>query len=505
MVEGANELSAKPPLPQLRSSRSMTATPSRRTRDRQAVGFTNRPSSEQSSRSSTQMSARSSSSQGYRGGQRAPGSSDSRRPPLPARQFAGTMAGKLWEDRDLASKVREKILKRRVNVAPVLKEKAVNGYVSSSDMRDALRKLKIPLNEEETAFCAGAQHGEPDDYVDVRNFVDALRVPDFLDYDPMGQSKARESKSLKRLAFPPRPRPDQGMEGLEQTEEFHTTEGLNSPAKDSSRRPTGSASVGGTNVQGNEAKPRVLLNKRQARRHVKSLSAKLKEYGVSVLEMFRNIDHDGSGVIEKEEFEAELKKRTDLGVLQPQIDDVWSYIDKDGNNSINYLELVGALEDDATSSKNSSRPATGSRPGSKGSEDSGQRMSFGDPWAQGRGKRQAILPSDHFNVRTWRGQPPRATETILVPIEESFLHCPQWMQYSAVTLNNNWLMECTGQGKVQKTREAARLERKRQSWSRVDNLVAEREQKAQDLDAARISGLCRTRLQWMEGLKGPWA
>lgn len=55
----------------------------------------------------------------------------------------------------------------------------------------------------------------------------------------------RESKSLKRLAFPPRPRPDQGMEGLEQTEEFHTTEGLNSPAKDSSRRPTGSASVGG--------------------------------------------------------------------------------------------------------------------------------------------------------------------------------------------------------------------------------------------------------------------
>lgn len=41
--------------------------------------------------------------------------------------------------------------------------------------------------------------------------------------------------------------------------------------------------------------------------------------GVSVLEMFRNIDHDGSGVIEKEEFEAELKKRTDLGVLQPQV------------------------------------------------------------------------------------------------------------------------------------------------------------------------------------------
>lgn len=58
-------------------------------------------------------------------------------------------------------------------------------------MLQALRKLKIPLNEEETAFCAGAQHGEPDDYVDVRNFVDALRVPDFLDYDPMGQSKAR--------------------------------------------------------------------------------------------------------------------------------------------------------------------------------------------------------------------------------------------------------------------------------------------------------------------------
>eukprot|EP00961_Rhodomonas_salina_P196859 2657123-Rhodomonas_salina.11 len=34
MVEGANELSAKPPLPQLRSSRSMTATPSRLTTPR---------------------------------------------------------------------------------------------------------------------------------------------------------------------------------------------------------------------------------------------------------------------------------------------------------------------------------------------------------------------------------------------------------------------------------------------------------------------------------------
>ncbi len=88
---------------------------------------------------------------------------------------------------------------------------------------------------------------------------------------------------------------------------------------------------------------------------------------------------------------------------------------------------------------------------------------------------------------------------------ESFHHCPEWLQYSTVSLTNNWLMECTGQGKIQKTREAARLERKRQSWARVNELVAQREQKAQDLDAARLSGLCRTRLQWMSMLKGPWA
>mmetsp|Transcript_68576 Transcript_68576/g.143005 ORF Transcript_68576/g.143005 Transcript_68576/m.143005 type:complete len:482 (+) Transcript_68576:180-1625(+) len=481
MVEHAGSiLPPNIPLPKIGASRSVSGTPSRR--ERKAVGVTNRPSTVPSSQGSQRRPT--------------PQYDDTRNDERDA-PIRGTMASGDQEHNSFRRNVREKILMRRLNVGPYLREPSVNGYISSTQMREVLKKMHLGLNDKEMAFCCGAEEGQPDDFVDVTNFLHSLRVPDFDGYDPMGKSKLRETAFLRRTAAASRKRREELWSAQNTGNMPEKETSPCPPAENDERKSTAGSRLSSAGSMGFDGP-----NMRQARKHARQLSEKMKENGMTILEMFRKIDKDGSGIIEKSEFESELQKRGSLGMMQQQIDSVWKFIDKDGSNSINYLELLAAMETESTPR---SRRTTSSASSRSKMDGGGGGLTFGDPWAQSKGKRQPILPSDNFNVRTWRGQPARSTSDLVVPIRESFLHCPDWQQYHAVTLNNCWLMDGTGEGKIKKVRQEAKLERKRQNEARIKESVARREQQSDDLDAARLSGLCKTRLQWMSMLKGPWA
>eukprot|EP00960_Hanusia_phi_P013015 380376-Hanusia_phi.AAC.1 len=65
--------------------------------------------------------------------------------------------------------------------------------------------------------------------------------------------------------------------------------------------------------------------------------------GLSLIEMFKNIDKDGSGIIERSEFLKALESLQKKGFTKDEIENLWFEIDTDDSNSINYLEFMNAI------------------------------------------------------------------------------------------------------------------------------------------------------------------
>lgn len=118
-----------------------------------------------------------------------------------------TMARPGTGDKPLQRRVREKILKHRVNLGPVLRQHSQNdGFITPDGLRHALEGVpQLELNVEEMDFCTAAEEG-PEGKVNVRNFLDSLKVPDYDQYDPWGQSRFREQIYLgdRVSKIPPR-------------------------------------------------------------------------------------------------------------------------------------------------------------------------------------------------------------------------------------------------------------------------------------------------------------
>ena len=69
------------------------------------------------------------------------------------------------------------------------------------------------------------------------------------------------------------------------------------------------------------------------------LEAIMRQNGITMRDAFASFDQDGDGVITRSEFRSALRKLS-IGLSSTQIDDVLSYVDKDGDGRISFFEFV---------------------------------------------------------------------------------------------------------------------------------------------------------------------
>jgi len=96
------------------------------------------------------------------------------------------------EDMRTARRIVDKIRNRGLRLNVVFRKMDMNrdGYLSTSELRNALKTMNFDLTPDELAFCVGARPGEPDVFVDYRQFLDCFEERDFAeDYDPLGKRR----------------------------------------------------------------------------------------------------------------------------------------------------------------------------------------------------------------------------------------------------------------------------------------------------------------------------
>ena len=321
----------------------------------------------------------------------------------------GTMTRPATGDKTIAAQIREKILKNRLNLGPVLRQRAENGHIAPHDMKEVLARVpQLAFSEEELDFCSGADGEEP---IHIQDFMFNLRVPDYDDYDPWGKSKAREQLYLRNKVslIPPR---QFSRPSWEDPPAPVAQPAAKIPAEDDQE-----AQGGGTK------KPKRKPGAGIARRYLKQIGDEMDMKGVSLLDVFRKIDIDASGAIDQSEFEQAIEVIGVPGIQKQQMAFLFTNIDENDNGKVDIHELHMALsdaqaDDAATSSAGAtSRPST-FRPDSGGGGTSA-------PWVQRtKGSRlDAVLPPDHFNLRFRRSVvPPYATsETVLMLMAQNWL------------------------------------------------------------------------------------
>lgn len=303
-------------------------------------------------------------------------------------------------DKPLARQIRDKILKNRLNLGPVLRQKSDNGYITPHDMKHVLSAVpQLAFSEEELDFLAGADGGAP---VHVHDFMLELKVPDYDDYDPWGKSKAREQLFLRKKAsnLPPR----------------H----FNRPVSEEPPKPLvpsmgkkadeGEASPGG----GAPSKPKRKPGAGIARKYMRQINDEMEMKGVTLLDIFRKIDIDASGSIDQNEFEQAVEIIGVPGMQRQQMAFLFKNVDENNNGKVDIHELHMALMDSKNDDGAGSSAGATSRPSTFRPDDTGGGSAL--PWAQStRGTRlEAVLPPDHFNLRFRRSlMPPYATsETV---------------------------------------------------------------------------------------------
>jgi len=273
----------------------------------------------------------------------------------------------------------------------------------------------------------------PDNQIDVLEFLSSLDVPMYDDYDPWGKSKAREQLFLRNTASsaPPRNfsrhyfRVPEAPVAVKKKEEKKPQDEGEGPA---SKKP--------------KHKPGAGL----ARKYLRQIADEMDAKGVSLLDLFRKIDIDASGAIDKEEFGHACDMVGVHGLGKAQTDFMFDHVDENGNAKLDLHELQTALLDSQIDdASRSSASASGSRPSTFRPDDTqGLRQTAGSaaPWAQSKqGTRiDSIVPPDHFNLRFRRSlMPPYATsetvdlrallracrQCIITPVErEPFINAP---------------------------------------------------------------------------------
>ena len=403
------------------------------------------------------------------------------------RTTTGTMTRPSTSDKPLQRRVREKILRQRLNLGPVLRQHAEGAYINPDGLKKALSQLPQPqLTNEELDFCGGYDDG-PDSKILVMDFLESLAVPNYDDYDPWGKSRARETMHLhnRSRSVPTRQfsRPSFQVPKAQAFVAKHVVE-----AQD--EEDTGPT---------DPTKPKAKAGAAIARKYLKQIGDEMDKKGVTLLDIFRKIDIDGSGAIDQGEFERAIDVIGVPGMERQQMTFLFRNIDENDNGKLDIHELQSALLDsqltEAKESSGPSRPST-FRPDTGGGN--------AGPWAKaGNTRLAACLPQDHFNLRFRRSLvPPYATSETVVPMKNTFHFNPDHSRFSTVSLSNQWLIDGPGQGRdVKKAREEARIQRRRDVEARMRSLVESRERAVFDVDQARLGGLAGTRNRWINSLK----
>jgi len=379
------------------------------------------------------------------------------------------------------------------NVGAELRIMGTNGYVRSSQVRDMVKRLRIDLTPEETTFLAGAELGAPDDFVPVLVLTRALEVPYFDEYDPLHGAREREKGLLGRGITAPR-----GPTGPRGITRGHLWLGTADVPELFARDPLVPGSAGAR-------APRKKMDKDgseagEEKRQMNELSKQMRNKGMTMLQFFRSIDKDSSGIIDRPEFQQAIQTE-EMRSVRAQLDTLWGAIDKDDSGTINYIEMIDALRE-ADAMRPQTRPSTMGTPGQgRITEENRQRASASSrnprsPLGMNGTARERILPKDHFNLRIpHRTGAPYQTATVVVPIKTSFSYCPDYERYTTMTLENNAISDGSGQAvDIVRTRAANKVERRRQAERRIAVAVDEREAKAE---------LSKHRLHWLHMLEAP--
>ena len=251
------------------------------------------------------------------------------------------------------------------------------------------------MQELDLVACADG----PDNKIDVLQFINSLKVPEFDEYDPLGQSKAREQLYLRNTVSSAPPR--------NVSRQYYRMPEAPVAVLKKAEKPE--ESVGATSK-----KPKRKPGAGLARKYLRQVADEMDMKGVSLLDVFRKIDIDASGAIDKGEFSQVIQELGIRGLGPSQTDFMFDHVDENSNEKIDLHELQTALLDSridgSQSSTSGSRPST-FRPGDTG----GTGLTPG-PWSKSKqGTRiDSIVPQDHFNLRFRRSlMPPYATsETV---------------------------------------------------------------------------------------------
>ena len=147
----------------------------------------------------------------------------------------------------------------------------------------------------------------------------------------------------------------------------------------------------------------------------------------TVKQLFHAIDHDRSGTIEREEFDAALT-RLGLGLSAEQLEELWCGLDADGDGTVVYAELLAEMRSPQITTPNYMAPRKG---GKRSSSSSTKQLSP----QQKAGSRSTSMPvsktqSNELSQQIlWPPagpQPPGGMETL---VAQAIVHCAMWTAF----------------------------------------------------------------------------
>jgi Ca2+-binding EF-hand superfamily protein len=369
-------------------------------------------------------------------------------------------------------------MKRHLNIKPELRMiTTAEGSIASADLRHALNKMNLDLTEDELKCCCGAA----DEKINAANFVRSLVVPEYEygSYNPFGNSSKREISWLSYT-------------------QHAWKETMQMQASNQAKRWNQDAMAAIKFPPPNPFNAKSMSWSQSEVRKVSDITNRLERVGVPLFSLVKGMVEDGPGTVKRIDLEESLKKCTNFGMIKDQINELWGQADKQGTNTINFVDLHDAIK--ATQSKSTAEKNASSVPQVRRSDPGSQHH-----WADLPTTRSPCLSSCHYNVRSCKVVAPRKTSDTIIPLESSFSYCPDWMRSTSIRLENSWLVDGAGQGVAAKRRYLARLERKREAESRITESVQRRETRAENQDAARLNGIARVRHDWVASMQGIWA
>jgi len=374
----------------------------------------------------------------------------------------------------MQNRIRDKVSRCSADVNLELQRASNDGVLSYETMRTILHRLNVPLADEEFNYLKSLSHNEHGD-TRLEKVMNTIRTPDFDDYRPFRKSFEREKVFLTQLARKELKPVNRRELSLDVHRAVH-----HSPSV-SSHRTSNSLS----SLDGNQADP-------SSSKTLLAFVNKLKRRGLSLLDMFKNIDKDGSGVIDKSEFLKALEVLEKKGFTKDEIENLWFEIDADDSNSINYLEFIRAIKSETKGEM--SLLQTDRQHGVQGKHFQTTLNATRTP----------ILPRDHYNVKFCRtaGPPSYSTYETIVPVHTSPHYCPDWKRYVTVSLRNSMPVDEHIEIEKRKTRKMMNLSRRQELREQMRNFVESEERFYHNGYMKRLQGLARTRVGYLDRMFG---